>query len=565
MSEQIIIPGPGDLLANEFELVDELGRGSYGVVFRARQIGTSKEVAIKTLLPQAFLDPEIVARFSREAQVVSRLEHQNIIRVVSYGQSNGLIYMAMEYIEGRPLAHVIQNDTPLHVTQAKALIRQLLSGLDHAHAQGIVHRDLKPDNILLWKADAAQGREQEMLKILDFGIAKLVLGPNDGKDFKTLTQAGHVLGTPHYMSPEQISGDTITHQADLYSAGIILYELLAGYHPYHDAQNSTAVMVKHLHEEPGPLPFGLEQTALGEAVRWALAKQPLDRIPDAKTFLELIDRDDDTMLEEATRPYELQRLNPPTPGSAAYIDDAPTMQLDREFVQQARTRHPNHITQPNIEVAESDRGFESIQIAAQASAQKPRGPSRFLITAILFLGAFTIFGLLIIIGQQRIEPTPQTLPSAEPTPTLLTRTLPPPTRPATLAPKPDMGEPVDMALDAQDLGKAKGKPKDPEPSKPPKNTRPPKEDKPTRPKNTRKVEEPKVTLSIQTNPSGATVYINGKLLVGPTPLTHLVDRDDKKLKITLEKSGYENTDYYIAPVEDQKIDLKLKRGRVSIP
>ena len=171
----------------------------------------------------------------------------------------------------------------------------MLSALDHAHSKGIVHRDLKPDNILLRREEDGE----EVVKVLDFGIAKLV---REGKDsLKTLTQAGHVLGTPHYMSPEQISGDEVSAAADLYSIGIMLYEMLVGQHPFHGS-TSTAVMVAHLRDDPPPLPGALEHSKWGEAVNAALVKQPHDRIPSASALLDIISRSEN--IEELTQRWE---------------------------------------------------------------------------------------------------------------------------------------------------------------------------------------------------------------------------------------------------------------------
>lgn len=297
MSQQITIPGPGDTLAERYLILDELGRGSYGVVFKARDEENGKLVAIKTLLPQSILDREVIDRFTREAQLVSRLDHLNVISLYDYGQRDNLFYMVVEYVEGRSLTQLIEQDAPLSPEDAQHYTGQILDALAHAHEQGIVHRDLKPENILLQQPSSPEGKET--VKILDFGIAKLVRG--DGDEFKTLTQAGHVLGTPHYMSPEQISGDEVTAHADLYSVGIILYELLVGKHPF-EGTTSTAVMVAHLRDDPPPLPGALEQSKWGAAVREALEKQPFDRVASARAFLEIISREEN--LDEITSIYE---------------------------------------------------------------------------------------------------------------------------------------------------------------------------------------------------------------------------------------------------------------------
>ena len=281
MSQQITIPGPGDTLAERYSILEELGRGSYGVVFKAREQTSGALVAIKTLLPQSVLDREVIERFEREAQLVSRLDHPHIIGLHDYGQRENLFYMVMEFVEGRSFDELLKAEAPMPPERAAALLTQILLALDHAHERGIVHRDLKPANILL----KPEPDGSESIKVLDFGIAKALHDEN--QDMKTLTQAGHVLGTPHYMSPEQIAGDEVDHRADLYAVGVILYELLVGEHPF-EGTSSMAVMVAHLRDDPPPLPGALDRSVWGKVVREALRKQPAERIASAELFLALM-------------------------------------------------------------------------------------------------------------------------------------------------------------------------------------------------------------------------------------------------------------------------------------
>ncbi len=288
MAEQFSIPTVGDLIAGKYRVDAELGRGAYGVVFRAEQEELGRDVAVKTLLPQAFLQQDIVQRFHREAQLISRLDHPNIIRLYDYGVDEGILYMAVEYVEGRTLMDVIENDAPLETTRVRELALQILDALEHAHGQGIVHRDLKPDNIVLLRTQTTEGAEYEVVKILDFGISKLIRGDGESSALKSLTQDGTVLGTPHYMSPENIVGDPIDHRADLYAFGVILYEMLAGVHPF-DAPSASAVMVRHLRDDPPPAPESVAGTGLAVAIERALEKQPWDRIGSARELIELLE------------------------------------------------------------------------------------------------------------------------------------------------------------------------------------------------------------------------------------------------------------------------------------
>lgn len=305
MAEQFSIPTIGDVIAGKYRVEGELGRGAYGVVFRAEQEELGRHVAVKTLLPQAFLQKDIVQRFHREAQLISRLDHPNIIRLYDYGMDEGLLYMAVEYVEGRTLMDVIERDAPVEPVRARALALQILDALVHAHAQGIVHRDLKPDNIVLLRTRTTDEREFEVVKILDFGISKLLRGDEESngpkgrghnqKALKSLTQDGTVLGTPHYMSPENIVGDPIDHRADLYAFGVILYELLIGKHPF-DAPSPSAVMVRHLRDDPPDLPDHLRETVFNVAIHRCLEKQPWDRISSASELIAVLETTDASTL-----------------------------------------------------------------------------------------------------------------------------------------------------------------------------------------------------------------------------------------------------------------------------
>jgi len=284
MAEHITIPTEGDLIAGKYRIIDELGRGSYGIVFRAQQLGVDRDVALKTLLPQAFLNHDVVERFQREATMVSRLHHANIVTLFDFGTSEGgALYMAMELVHGKPLSRVVTEEAPLVPDRALRIVTQVLRALSAAHAKGIIHRDLKPENIIL--TTGVDG--EEIVKILDFGIAKLAESNQDA--LKTLTAQGYVLGTPHYMSPENITGDPISDRSDLYAVGILLYELLAGHHPY-DAASPSAVLVRHLNDPLPVLPDAqMDRSRLGHVMRYALAKEPDERIESAEVFIEMLD------------------------------------------------------------------------------------------------------------------------------------------------------------------------------------------------------------------------------------------------------------------------------------
>jgi serine/threonine-protein kinase len=292
MSEQNISPTPGDLVADKYRIERELGRGAYGVVFLATQEGIDRKVAVKTLLPKAFFEEGIVERFEREAKFVGKLNHPNIVRVHDYGRHGELLYMAVEYVEGLSLEEIIEQDAPLEPERTRQFVYQMLDALAHAHDRGIVHRDLKPGNILVVEETEPDGSTREVVKILDFGIAKLIQGESEDDNLQTLTQAGTVLGTPHYMSPESIVGEDVDHTVDLYALGVIIYEMLTGRRPF-TAKNSPSVMVRHLRDDPPPLPQHLEDSCWGEVVRGCMEKQPQFRLDSPDAIRELLERRDE--------------------------------------------------------------------------------------------------------------------------------------------------------------------------------------------------------------------------------------------------------------------------------
>ncbi|HKZ02207.1 MAG TPA: protein kinase, partial [Pyrinomonadaceae bacterium] len=221
----------------------KLGAGGMGAVFRARRLLIGDEVAIKILHPEHVEQPQSVERFRREAQAAARLKHPNAVTIYDFGvTSDGLVYLVMELVEGQSLRQIIKQQGPLTPSAAAEVINQVCAALDEAHRQQIVHRDLKPDNIIV--NPTLTGLRT---KVLDFGIAKL-------RDLTAgnLTQTGSVMGTPHYMSPEQCLGEELDSRSDIYSLGIVLYEMLAGVVPF-NSPTSTAVVVQHVNQAPPSL------------------------------------------------------------------------------------------------------------------------------------------------------------------------------------------------------------------------------------------------------------------------------------------------------------------------
>jgi serine/threonine-protein kinase len=263
-----------------------------GSVYRARQIALEKTVAIKVMHPDLLADKTFAARFHREAKAASRLDHPNSIQVLDFGEEpDGLLYIAMEFLNGRDLLHVIEHDPPLPSRRIVDIVSQVLSALSMAHEMGIIHRDLKPENIMILQRRVEESIE-ELVKVCDFGIAKVAdsadserapaLAPSWGKKGR-LTTAGLVVGTPEYMSPEQGRGEALDPRSDLYSVGVVLYHLLAGRIPF-DAPTPLGVVVKHQHEEAIP-PSAVRQGVdihLEKVCLTAMRKRPAERYASAR-------------------------------------------------------------------------------------------------------------------------------------------------------------------------------------------------------------------------------------------------------------------------------------------
>jgi serine/threonine-protein kinase len=273
----------GSTLAGRYLIEARVGSGAMGSVYRAQQAGLARPVAIKILNRDRSLAGDTVQRFRREAQAMSALHHPNTVRVFDFGSTDdGLLYLAMELLEGESVTQRLLRGGALGVKEAVLLAQAVLRSAGEAHAHGIVHRDLKPDNIFLARV---QGEPLPVVKVLDFGIAKAVEGERKIDQFETLD--GTVFGTPRYMSPEQAAGKPLDHRSDLYAVGIMLFEFLAGRPPFVDA-DAVVVMARHIREPPPPLaaaaPDAPIPPCLEAVVERALAKDPALRWQSADEF-----------------------------------------------------------------------------------------------------------------------------------------------------------------------------------------------------------------------------------------------------------------------------------------
>ncbi len=269
-----------DILNGQFQILQKIGSGGMGAVYKALQPAMNRMVAVKILHPKLANRKDLVSRFRREARAMSHLTHPNTVKVYLYGElEDGSLYIVMEFLEGKNLNQTVRSEGPMPMERALPILIQVCHALEEAHRAGIIHRDLKPENIFL----SHQGGMKDFPKVLDFGLAKVSereLRPGS----IILTQEGMVFGTPEFMSPEQAQGKTLTAGSDIYSLAVILYEVLTGKLPF-DAKNPMEYIQLHVTAKPKPLnervPGKIFPPLLWTVLEKALAKKPEDRYQSA--------------------------------------------------------------------------------------------------------------------------------------------------------------------------------------------------------------------------------------------------------------------------------------------
>jgi len=266
----------GRVVFGSYELVELVGEGGMAAVYKGRHQLTGQVVAVKMLPPELAVYPEVRARFVDEARTLARLEHPNIVHLITFAEDLGRMSLVMQYAEGQTLEGVLDDSGRITAVELVRITREVLAALEHAHSQGVVHRDIKPSNIIV--------RPDQSVKVTDFGIAKIT------RDTK-LTQTGQTMGTVRYMSPEQVQGSEVDGRSDLYSLGVSMYEAVVGHTPF-DGETHFAIMSQHLSATPkSPLEGGARVSeTLNAVIMRALNKKPEDRYADAKEMTRALER-----------------------------------------------------------------------------------------------------------------------------------------------------------------------------------------------------------------------------------------------------------------------------------
>ncbi len=281
--DEIADPLLGTVLLEQFRIEEQIGTGGMGTVYRAHQTTVGRDVAIKVLRPELARDEQAVFRFEREARVATSLDHPNLVRVFLSGRlPDGRLYIVMELLAGRSLADELDDRGPPSLERALIMTMKLCAGLSAVHAAGIVHRDIKPENVYLVR----RGRDADFVKLVDFGVVRILEAEGIGP---TTTQSGRVFGTATYISPEAATGGEVDQRSDIYSLGVLTYQLFAGELPF-EGTTAAAVLMQHVHHEPPPLQSkgrGAEvPDDLARVVMRSLSKDPAARQQTLAEFLD---------------------------------------------------------------------------------------------------------------------------------------------------------------------------------------------------------------------------------------------------------------------------------------
>jgi eukaryotic-like serine/threonine-protein kinase len=419
-------PLVGRTLDDKYHLEARLGIGGMGTVYRARHVLIDRPVAIK-VLNQRFVEDEAArTRFRREARAAGRLQHTNAVTVTDFGESHdGYVYIVMELLEGRTLRDVLAKEAPLDAARSVSLMMQISAAVAAAHEAGIIHRDLKPANIFI----VQRAEVPAVVKVLDFGIAKLAAESLEEDEPMTLTAVGAMIGTPRYMSPEQCDGAELTPAADVYSLGVILYEMLTGAVPF-SGSTPLAIAMKHTAEVPrGPreivssIPPALEQLVLH-----TLEKRPEDRPANAAEFRkELLATAERLGLEHAAVTSSpnlkaLRDVGTESPSGRLVIDisrlrenraaNSDASEVTVVSSAQLASGNDGNDSAPAI-VKVKQHSFPRISVSVSGTQQSKK---RFLVVAAV-VGAIFLIGIALAVRYRNAVPQTDSVVAASPSPT----------------------------------------------------------------------------------------------------------------------------------------------------
>jgi len=444
VSSMPLDPLLGRTLDDKYQLEAQLGIGGMGTVYRAKHLLIDRAVAVKVLNPRFVEDEAAKTRFRREAKAAGRLQHTNAVGITDFGQTaDGYVYIVMELLEGKTLRELLSKEAPLDVARSVSIMMQAASAVAAAHDAGIIHRDLKPANIFIVQRPDVPA----LVKVLDFGIAKVAADFFDDEEHMTLTQVGAMIGTPRYMSPEQCNASPLTPAADVYSLGVILYEMLTATVPF-GGSTPLAIAMKHSNEAPRrPSEFVPSiPPALEDVVLHALEKKPEDRPANAEAFRqELLETTERLGLEHASTTSApsieaLRNAGTESPSGRLVID------LGRLRENRATTSGSAELTLVGKSITQSglDPGTTTQNVVVtQQQAVAPPEHSRVNVNvsypatgsgsnkkALLVLGALVVIALLagvaFMLGRsrgaaavtnQQVSPSPSPAVVATPSPT----------------------------------------------------------------------------------------------------------------------------------------------------
>jgi len=365
----------GKTIARKYRIEAMIGEGGMGKVYKATQLVLDKPVVLKVLRQALLSDERTVARFQREAKAASRLNHPNSISVLDFGQADdGALYIAMEYVAGKDLHHILSREWPLPESRVVRIVSQVLSALSDAHGAGVIHRDLKPENIMV---EQRRG-EPDFVKVLDFGIAKITDSDGDGP---ALTRAGFVCGTPEYMSPEQARGAQLDHRSDLYAVGVILYQLTTGLLPF-DSDSAVGFATKHLTEQP-PTPSRRRPEAkispqMERLIMKTLSKSPDDRPQTAEQFraeLQALDKERRAAPPARSRSTSQRKITPADAGETR-ITSAPSNPWGQDHTMRAEPTLLRPAHDPEERGNGRDRGRDNPRDSRRESTRDSRDYGR---------------------------------------------------------------------------------------------------------------------------------------------------------------------------------------------